>query len=33
MNGVNKQKFQKKQKINDEELKKVNSFTNFIKKN
>jgi len=32
MNGANKQKFQKEQKINDEELKKVNSFTNFIEK-
>ena len=32
MNEANKQKFQKEQKINDEELKKVNSFTNFIKK-
>ena len=32
MNEANKQKFQKEQKINDEELKKVNSFTNFIEK-
>ena len=32
MNETNKQKFQKEQKINYEELKKDNSFTNFFEK-